>query len=474
MNKIFITPDRGLYIERDTFNTIIAPHITSWVSKEVLPKNTGLDLQPRVLKHYKSLDRGSLHIGLARNRRRFFNKNTSEVLFNDVKQFNKDITIDKKLLTEYQHCVVNTIINVLHNDGLNYGEALLQMNTGLGKTRVACFTMFKIGLKTAVIVPTKHIANQWYEELTTLYPSHSIEISMYTNKHGDTPIGDVVIMIINTACKKDPTFFSQFGLVVFDEVHELTSTSHKNVLWGASSCRYMLGMTATPEYSGNGLLPYIEAHLGKVIYAEKIEGFSVGVKTFDVSVRVIRYNADNPEITEPILSKTGIINTMGTLGKIIKDSNRTRVLIENIINLYKQGHNILVFAEHREHVDDLCHELTSNTDIHKEDIINETATKVLKGGATSDMINAAKKCRIILTTYSYSRRGIDYHHLDALVLATPRKSGLIQIIGRILRYSGDASKPRVIIDLIDNQSVFRSQFTERKKVYTEKNYEIFT
>lgn len=465
MDTAFIIPTKGLYISRETFNSIIPKQINKWETKEVIPK-TGIDIHPRVLKHYKAVTRKAEEINIARHKRKYFNR--LEVAFDDVSKFKKN-TVDSTVLAPHQRCVINKLINIYNKETPSHGEVLLQMDTGMGKTRVACYMINKIGLKSVVIVPTKHIAHQWQTETQKLYKDN-IVVNIYNNSQGDHPKGDIVIIIINTARNKNVTFFSQFGFAIFDEVHELTSNSNKNALWHVSGVRYILGMTATPEYSGMGLLPFIEAHLGKVIYAKDIEGFLVKIKTFDVTVEAIKYNANDSEYTTPILNKNGVINTMGTLGRVIQDPNRVDLIKEKILYLYEKGHNILIFCEHREHTDNIYKSIIETERVTGGDILDETKAKVLKGGATPDTIQEARQSRIILTTYSYSRRGIDYDHLDALVLATPRKSGLKQIIGRILRYSGDNSKPRCIVDIIDNQSVFRSQYKEREKIYNERNY----
>lgn len=461
-----ISPDKGLYIERETFNTVIAPKIKHWLTKEELPKTNGtLSIQPRVLKHYRAIDKKATMIGITRNRRLYLGTKIQSEFLTPQAFVTVDIPNDQ--LAPYQHCVVNKIIKSL---GPDYGEALLQMDTGMGKTRVACYLINNYCMKSAVVVPTKHIANQWVEEFKKLAPS--LNTNLYTNKQGEEPMGDVVIIIINTACKKSGMFFSQFGLTIFDEAHELTSTTRKNVLWAASGCRYLLGLTATPQNTGFGLLPYLESHLGKVIYAKELDGFEASVKKFKVSVKVDNYEANNTEYTEPLLNKVGVINTMGTIGNMIRDPNRNKRIVTHIEDLYKRGHNILVFAEHREHVDDIKKELLQDSRVVSPSdlLIEDTSTTILKGGATPETIKQAYSSRVIITTYSYSRRGIDYSHLDALVLATPRKTGLEQIVGRILRYSGNEQKERIIIDIVDIQTVFRSQFKERKKIYINKGW----
>ena len=97
---------------------------------------------------------------------------------------------------------------------------------------------------------------------------------------------------------------------------------------------------------------------------------------------------------------------------------------------------------------------------------------MLKGGAKKETIERAHKMKIILTTYSYSRRGISYNHLNALILATPRRTGLKQILGRILRYNSDEKIERYVVDIHDQASVLRGQLYDRLKIYKERKYNI--
>lgn len=73
--------------------------------------------------------------------------------------------------------------------------------------------------------------------------------------------------------------------------------------------------------------------------------------------------------------------------------------------------------------------------------------------------------RIIFTTYQFCSKGISIPRMDAIILAQPRKSDIQQVVGRILRAGGDYRIPRYIIDIIDENTTLRNQFTERRKVY---------
>ena len=99
---------------------------------------------------------------------------------------------------------------------------------------------------------------------------------------------------------------------------------------------------------------------------------------------------------------------------------------------------------------------------------------VLRGGVAKTAVGDAKKqkAHIVLTTYGFSRRGISLPDMTAIVLATPRRNGLTQILGRITRRGGDESILRVIVDIVDVRTGLKGQASDRKKVYREKGFPI--
>ena len=96
------------------------------------------------------------------------------------------------------------------------------------------------------------------------------------------------------------------------------------------------------------------------------------------------------------------------------------------------------------------------------------------GGTTGDDMQKvkSKKNHIVLTSYGFGRRGISLVDMTAIIMASPRKHGLNQIIGRIMRRGSDQSIIREIYDIVDNRSMLKYQFKEREKVYNKREYPI--
>ncbi len=99
-------------------------------------------------------------------------------------------------------------------------------------------------------------------------------------------------------------------------------------------------------------------------------------------------------------------------------------------------------------------------------------TAILQGGATRDDIKGAERCRVAVTTFGYSRRGVSLQHMTALVWATPRRGGACQIIGRVTRRGSDQSIVRVIVDIKDMRTPLRSQSTDRRREYKARGFPV--
>jgi superfamily II DNA or RNA helicase len=364
-------------------------------------------------------------------------------------------------LYDYQQTALDYILEAF-NKGPFAGAFYLQMDTGLGKTRLGVGVIETLSVKTLIIVPTKAIAAQWVAELKPLNPA-----LVYTPTLGDAYKKSlIVIATIATAYKQTPEFMNEFGLIVIDETHEYSSTCYKDILWLAQT-RYVLGLSATPAEKADKLDTFINKFLGDPISAASIPGCSVGDVKFTGQVTAIKYYGTDG-FCESVASSAGTMSAICTILNVVKDPRRLTLVAETVAELMK-SHCVMVFAELRDVLPELRDALLN---VMPEDALY--VPEILRGGSNEQDMARAKRARVVLTTYGYSRRGVSITDMTALVLATPRKSGLTQIIGRILRRGSDESITRQIVDIIDMKNGLKSQFTERKKIYAVKGYPITT
>jgi predicted helicase len=169
---------------------------------------------------------------------------------------------------------------------------------------------------------------------------------------------------------------------------------------------------------------------------------------------------------------------------LINDEYRNKLIIGQLLELFHLKLNIFVFSERRSHLEHL-HELFNNMILnnYNEEYYNEVQQNnismpelninnniVLYGSSPEDDVNTAKQnSNIIFTTFAYSSTGVSINRMTGLILASPRRSKSVQIIGRIFRLDDEKNHiHRHIIDIVDNKSVLKNQLYERKKAYADR------
>lgn len=389
-----------------------------------------------------------------------------------------------RTLYDYQQTCIDHLIN--EHLFVN-GTAYFSLFTGAGKTACSIGLICKLKLKTLVIVPSsKDLQSQWVDEINNI--TTGINVLAYNNSMGDRhldPKYDVVIIIVNTFCKKTPDFVKTFGLVIIDEAHEFCSSKFSESLWIIQSIKYHLGLSATPHERKDTLDTLLDQFLGKPIEADTIPNVNMNKETFEGQVKKLEYSGHH-EYTDVVLNKNGDTNNALTLRKIVSDPYRIKLILKLLRELYDHidSHHIFVFAEHRDYII-LLREFIFNEfgqdsvlDLEEEhpDTLNSHSSglQVLRGGASKELVQHVRKegAKIVLTTYGYSRRGIDLPNMTAMLLVTPRRSGLMQVLGRITRKRSDVKKIRQVIDIVDICSIYKNQFYDRKQVYDKKNWKI--
>ena len=295
---------------------------------------------------------------------------------------NNEKYISEKILYPYQEAAVEFLYNKAIEQ---YGVLYLQMDTGLGKSRVGCAFIAKIQKRGLIVVPTKAIAEQWKIEFLEMYPN--LNVNIYKNsdegklsKKQIMESADVDIIIINTFRDKKTDFISKYSVIILDEAHEYHSTCNLNALW-LSQTQYILGLSATPLERPDGLDKYITLHLGDVIYPKDIPHFDVSGVNFQANVKIIEYEGADPHC-ETILTPSGTISSIMTINNILNDPYRLKlvvneILILNNIHLTEDGvahglirddleepkkHGIFVFVETRDFIIKLKEALIAEMD----------------------------------------------------------------------------------------------------------------
>lgn len=304
----------------------------------------------------------------------------------DVNKF-----IPNKELYPYQLAAVNHIYEKSNNQ---YGILYLQMDTGLGKSRVGCAFIVKImesaataattatastaAKKGLIIVPTKAIAEQWVCEFAEMYPNLNVRIykNELTKPVTAKPtkkkaakleiVYDVDILVVNTFREKNISFIKDYIVMVLDEAHEYHSECNLKALW-LSQTKYVLGLSATPLERPDGLDRYITLHLGDVVYPKDIPNFDITGVNFKGNVKIIEYEGCDP-YCDSVLTPSGTLSSIMTINNILNDPYRLALTVNEIVRLnnvhltpdgvshglvrddlpYPKKHGVFVFVETRD------------------------------------------------------------------------------------------------------------------------------
>lgn len=385
-----------------------------------------------------------------------------------------------------QICFDEIMKNYYNKEKVIRGDSGLTLNleAGQGKTFVSMGLIDKLKTKTMIVTHTKTVLYQWVDELKRYFPK--AKIGIYHG--GEKTDGDIVVSIINSLVLEKIKFkekgkiieippleyFSRFGFLIVDESHKYCSKNRGCLFW-KFQCSYMLGLSATPNERNDGFDPYMHWQLGSVLEARNIENYSEADIPFKGRIKMIKYLGHN-SFTETVINEEyETINTAATLNRMITDPYRLHIIANELKELISLNHNTFIFSDRKNYLDEIKGYL-NHLNIQNEIVVSrEDEEKVMKlvGGSSAEQVqNARDKATVILTTYQYAGTGCSIPKMNAIILATPRKSGSRQTINRIFRLGSNYDIERKIIDIVDWMTIYKGQWYKRKKYYIEKKYPI--
>lgn len=357
---------------------------------------------------------------------------------------------------------------------------ILNLEPGQGKTFVASYMIGVLKTKTAVILHSTSMIDQWIRDLRVCY-GDTVKIGQY---HAKKKIdGDIILIVINSSisdefkinkkCISYKEFYKDFGLIILDECHKYANKTG-NKLFKRCQSTYMLGLSATPDENTDKFDKLVWWGVGPVLNAEYIEGYQSTENCFTGVVHRLMYYG--PEKYTQIIKNnyTDMISTTGTISMICEDKSRNILIINKIIECLNSNLFTYVFADRRDYLDILKNQLMTEKNKKRIEVMyNEDDYTRLVGGAKNDELDkAANKSKVIFTTYQFMGTGKSIPKMNAIILATPRKSKMKQYIGRIFRLGSDATITRQIYDIVDMKISLKNQWSTRKKYYNENNFEI--
>lgn len=364
-------------------------------------------------------------------------------------------------LRDYQEIASTICINELKKKG----GGVLSLPCGRGKTIVALHIAAQLGKKVLIIVHKDFLVQQWLDHIL------GNDDKKVDAKFKDSSVGIIkgnifdivdkqfVIATIQSISMKNFPLeaFDSFGLVILDEAHLVPCKVFSKALQKVNST-YMLALTATPRRK-DGLFKILKMYVGDIMYKEN------PIKVHEVAVRRYLFKSNDQDYCENIVthmrSRT-IVNRSKMIENVVTCIARNRIITKTIAWLFEKGYKkILILSERIAHLE-LMKDIFDSYESNKK-------CSFYTGKVKKSLLPEAEKADCIFGTYSMAAVGMDIPDLDAMILASPM-SDIEQAVGRILRKKSDYDK--LVIDIVDNFSIFTGQARKRMQFYKKKKYNV--
>ena len=381
---------------------------------------------------------------------------------------NQEIIFDKIMNTQFS------------SENVKNGRAglILNLQAGHGKTFLALYLIGILKCRTLVVTHNSSILDQWVELIKKYLPDSSC--GQYYGKKkipGDITVGVINSLVMDEIYKAPPEeFYNEFDFVILDEVHEYCSKTRRKI-YKIANPTYMLGLSATPDERTDSLDKINHWGCGDILVASAIPGYTIKNIPFKGCVTSVYYSGPEIYTKQIIIEKTELTSTPLMIGQLCEDPYRLNMIISLILECHDKKLNTLVLADRRKYLEDIrlkLEELKQDSFILTEKSeLDQLAPIRLVGGSTAAEFDEAKLSKnIILSTFQFMGTGCSIPKLNALVLATPRKTKGIQFVNRIFRLGSNYKIERQIFDIIDTRTSLKSQWYERRKYYDEQRFEI--
>ncbi len=146
-------------------------------------------------------------------------------------------------------------------------RGVVVLPTGSGKSRVACAAIAAVGVSTLVLVPTRVLLRQWTTTLGRWYRGRVAVLG-----DGRREVGPITVATYASTCQHAERIGNRFGLVVGDEVHNLSSDAWTAML-DMCTAPARLGLTAAlPEETER--LVAIHSRFGQIVCERRVADMS--------------------------------------------------------------------------------------------------------------------------------------------------------------------------------------------------------
>lgn len=288
---------------------------------------------------------------------------------------------------------------------------------GSGKTILGLKIIAEKRQPALIIVHRKQLLGQWLERVQAFLGISKHEIGIIGK--GKAKIGKLVtIATIQSLPKQIEKTQNQFGIILVDECHHIPAATFRNTIEKLDTY-YLYGLTATPfrKYNdGKLIFAFLGDTIAKILTPE-IEDY-----------RHAQITVKNTALEVPFNSKTDNFETLSKI--LIHDSERNKIILNDIKNELSKGKRIAIITERKEHIDVLYLFLK-----HAYEVITLSGDDTENSRKTKWNTLHQGSFQVLITTGQYFGEGSDLSNINSLFLVYPFsfKGKLIQYIGRVQR-----------------------------------------
>ena len=361
-----------------------------------------------------------------------------------------------------------------------YSNGVLSATTAFGKTVTAAVLIARRKTNTLILVHSKALLMQWHERLSEFLDIDFTEEEI-SKKRGrkkafspvgcldstsNTLHGVIDIALMQSCFENDEVkpFVKEYGMVIVDECHHVSSITFENVLKHVTA-HYVYGLTATPIRK-DGLQPIIFMQCGPIRFFADAKA-QIQKQSFQRYL-VPRFTSYRP-VTDDKQSFTALSQSLA------ESEIRNNLIIEDVLNVVAAGRTPIILTARTSHVELLAEMLKQ----HVANIIQLTGEGTAKNKReTLQKLQDIPKDAplVIVATGKYEGEGFDYPRLDTLFLALPISwKGLVaQYAGRLHR-ENEGKKDVRIYDYIDiHEPVCENMYRKRLKGYSAIGYRVLS
>ena len=360
---------------------------------------------------------------------------------------------------------------------LPFDNGVLHATTAFGKTVTAASLIARRKVNTLILVHSKALLTQWHERLSEFLDIDYKEpepVKKRGRRKAFSPIGcldsttntvhGVIDIALMQSCFEDgkvKSFVQDYGMVIVDECHHVSSITFEKVLKSVKA-QYVHGLTATPIRK-DGQQPIIFMQCGPIRFSadSKSQIQKQSFRRYLIPRFTSYRRITDDKQSFPALQKS-----------LAADEVRNSLIVDDVRKTLESGRTPIVLTGIKQHVDLLAERLKS----YANNVIQLTGTctaKEKREALQRLQEIPADEPLVIVATGQYVGEGFDYPRLDTLFLALPIswKGRLEQYAGRLHR-ENDGKKDVRIYDYIDiHEPVCDNMYHNRLRAYAAIGYQ---